>query len=210
MSNLVQADAVQGRRGTLLLIGLVAAAALATVVVNSATPPFDTVGFTVDLSDITSKLTPLLLGAAFIERAVEVIITPWRDEGAAHLEARLAAAPDDAGVTRAYTTYKARSRRLAYGLAMLLGLCASVAGLRGLGSFVDGALPSGRQADWLRAVDLLLTAAVLAGGADGVHRLASLITDGLDVTRAKVNASAPESRKALAAAPVPPAAPADR
>jgi hypothetical protein len=37
---------------------------------------------TIDPTQVLSKLTPLLLAATFIERAVEVIVSPWRDAGA--------------------------------------------------------------------------------------------------------------------------------
>jgi hypothetical protein len=40
-----------------------------------------------------------------------------------------------------------------------------------------------------------LTAAIIGGGSDGIHKMVSVITDFLDVTRKKVQAAAPPEQQ---------------
>ena len=39
----------------------------------------------IDPGNVLSAMSPLLLTSAFIERAVEIVISPWRDAGATNL-----------------------------------------------------------------------------------------------------------------------------
>jgi len=43
----------------------------------------------------------------------------------------------------------------------------------------------GPQAQFLRVVDIVITGAVLGGGAEGLHRIISVFTDFLYATRAR-------------------------
>lgn len=76
---------------------------------------------------------------------------------------------------------RASKVRSASVLSVVLGALASVSGVRVLGQFVpmqDGELigalaESALQLDMFRVTDTLLTALVLAGGADGIHKMVS-------------------------------------
>ena len=76
---------------------------------------------------------------------------------------------------------RASKVRSASVLSVVLGALASVSGVRVLGQFVptqDGELigalaESALQLDLFRVTDTLLTALVLAGGADGIHKMVS-------------------------------------
>lgn len=52
---------------------------------------WDGLSLTVKLTDLTGLLAPLAFAATVIERAVEILISPWRDAGASKLENELAA-----------------------------------------------------------------------------------------------------------------------
>lgn len=61
-------------------------------------------------------------------------------------------------------------------LAMVLGVLAAIVGARALGPFVDPSQLAegvvwGGQSAWFAGVDVLITGALLAGGADGIHQI---------------------------------------
>jgi hypothetical protein len=138
----------------------------------------------VNATNIVGYLTPLLLTAALIERAVEVVITPWRDPEADDKTSKVAAAKDQAGKSDAtdddqktladntsdLNQYKGKTRQYAYAIAVALSVFAVTAGIRTLWPLLDTSkpVPAG-QLDFFRWFDMVLTTLLLAGGADGLH-----------------------------------------
>ncbi|MGC2639810.1 MAG: hypothetical protein WA294_21685 [Acidobacteriaceae bacterium] len=100
----------------------------------------------VDPTTVSTILAPLLLTALFIERAVEVIVSAWRDEGADQRanavktakRSAAAIATQDAAVGE-LTRYKGKTKRYALALALVLGASAAIVGVRALWPFVDDA-----------------------------------------------------------------------
>lgn len=190
-------------------IGLLMVTLAAVAIVVLANPrlivfqPFTVAEFLADFA-------PLLLVALFIERALEVFLTAWRAEEAdrldtalAHAKARAAAAAAAAEAREAVEqreqdlkAYKAATRRLALSAGIALGVVVAAIGVRGLEIFVDPAELGelGRtaplQAAIFRTADAVLTGALLGGGADGIHKLVSVFTDFLDLTRKRQAAAA--------------------
>jgi hypothetical protein len=176
----------------------------------------------VDVATVSTILMPLLLTALFIERAVEVIISAWRDEGASQLanavrsakRSAAAVATQDAAIDE-FTEYKGKTRRYAWAVALVLGAAAAMVGVRALWPFVDDAngkfaaavivadKNTGRftenpavgnpinddgNQDLRRAfivVDVLLSALLLAGGANGIHSIMNAFTSFFDATAQK-------------------------
>ena len=78
--------------------------------------------------------------------------------------------------------YRGQTQRYAFAVGLVLSFCASAVGVRALWPFVsdptvfktttDGL----RQADFFRNYDVIITTALLAGGADGLHAIISSIT----------------------------------
>ncbi len=152
---------------------------------------------------IANIMAPLVLTSAFIERAVEVVITPWRDPGADKLTAELKAASSNPAATQAQTeavaeklrVYVADTTRFAFIIALLLGLLAAMVGIRALWPFLDA-----HSADVFRGVscahrntfigfDVVLSAALMAGGASGIHSVVSSVTSFFDANTEKARAS---------------------
>jgi hypothetical protein len=139
------------------------------------------IGFPPQMANVAQTLAPLFAVAAFIERAVEIVISTWRDAGA-----DLRGGPN-------LVEYKRQTKSYAYMLSFGLSLFASAVGVRGLSSLVDpsklGAL-SPRQHLWFTGFDVVLTALLLSGGSDGIHQVVTMITGFLDSTKAKNNTTA--------------------
>jgi hypothetical protein len=147
------------------------------------------------VEDVVRLLTPLVLTALFIERALEVFLTPWRGEQADHIADQVERARKSMergqtesreDLSRAQTeliAYKAETRQVAFVSALALGIVISALGIRGLEPFFEpnsfATLPSGQHI-LLRGVDVLLTGALLGGGADGLHKLVSVFTNYMD------------------------------
>jgi len=62
------------------------ALALAGVAVAGMVLKWDSLSLTIKVSELASLLAPLAFAAAVVERAVEILVSPWRDAGASKLE----------------------------------------------------------------------------------------------------------------------------
>jgi hypothetical protein len=135
-------------------------------------------------SNLLGYLTPLILTAALIERAVEVVISPWRDPdadtktSAVKAAAVKAKAPNaDANAqqtlktnTDALNEYRGKTRQYAFAIAVALSVLAVTAGIRTLWPLLDQTqAPPADQLNYFRWYDMVLTALLLAGGANGLH-----------------------------------------
>lgn len=146
----------------------------------------------ISATNIVGFLTPLIVTSAIIERAVEVVISPWRDRDGDQKVTRvqtastlLAASPDpDQAVNLQAATddlaeYTGQTRRYAFALAFAFSIMATTAGVRVLSPMLDPAslkaIPLDQQ-NYLRWYDTLLSTLLLAGGAAGIHAPVSAIT----------------------------------
>jgi len=191
---------------------------------------WDGLRFSVPTRDLSSTLTPLVLATAFIERAVEVLISPWRDTTADKLktaaetarrtaavaeraivaEARHDIAPLQAVDTReaAETAravrltaddlheYKGKTRIYAFLISFCFGLAVAMVGMRTLEPILapgqsDRLLHLGLQGQFFYVVDVILTAALLAGGAAGLHSVINLVVTFCDATKRRLDENAP-------------------
>ncbi len=192
---------MQSKRTALILI-IVLVAAIGLVAIKQVIPT----GLT--LKDFDPQATAgilawLFIVALFVERAVEVLVMVLRDGEADQLKTDVdaeqakidelkkttAQAPDtSAGLTqaqKALTAYRAVTKQIALSLGLLLGVLVSLAGVRALSAVV--AAPSNH---WLYiAMDVFITGAVLAGGSEGIHQMANVITNFLQATANKVQPS---------------------
>lgn len=183
------------------LLFLVIIAALG-VIVSSGHAPAAIAFKALDIPAVTGLLSWLFVVALFIERSVEVIVMVLRDEPADVLQAavdseqaRLAAlqkadpaATVDSAVliqaNRALAAYRAGTKELALCVGFVLGVLVSLAGVRALAAVLG---PQGGDG-LFNAADILVTGAVLAGGSDGVHKMANVFSNFMDALAAKVQA----------------------
>jgi hypothetical protein len=161
----------------------------------------------VKVTDVASLLAPLAFCAAVIERAIEIIISPWRDTGATQLQNTITAiqartadpataaqnALDLKNATDALNAYRGETQKLAFLVSVLLSFMVAMAGIRAIGPFLDSTkfdalrVNGAAQRLFFLTVDVVLSAALLAGGADGIHAIVTSITDFLNNKSGKTN-----------------------
>lgn len=132
-----------------------------------------TLAFPHSIDTIGQTLAPLIAIAAFIERAVEVFIAPWRDPGALALQGP------------ALDRYKIQTQTYAFSVSLGLSLFASMVGVRGVSALVDPSALPPHQRMWFTVFDEIITSLLLAGGSDGIHQLVTTITTFLDKSKEK-------------------------
>jgi hypothetical protein len=153
--------------------------------------------------EIVGNLTALFLISVFLERALEVFVTWWRDADRLKLEQELAHAVADAKTAADAATaerlilqkqhdldaFKAQTARRSFMCGLVAGAVIALAGARALGPLLV-ALPAAGSPQLLvvTIVDVVITAGLIGGGSDGIHKLVSVITDYLDAARANVAA----------------------
>ena len=182
-------------------IGAIVAALIALGGLKTQAVAFSNIG----PGDVINRLTPLILTAGFIERAIEVLISPLRDPEAYRHTTAMKTAQEAlthdpvltpsklqhvADTTNVLTTYKGLTKRYAFVPGLGMGLIASLAGVSALSPFLAkdalNNLPTAQHA-LFTGFDVVLTAALLAGGADGLHGLVSAFTRFLGANAQRVS-----------------------
>lgn len=136
-------------------------------------------------TEFVQMMTPLIMVSLFVERGLEIFIKGSYGEGEERLEKMIARGERDA---EALVVYKARTRRVAFAGAVLLCLTISAMGVRALEQLVDPpvlARFTDSQFRVFRTVDVALTGLLLAGGADGLHKIVSLFLNQVDKLKAQ-------------------------
>jgi hypothetical protein len=153
--------------------------------------------------------------ALFVERAVEVVVTVCRDQGADAIaikqkHAAADAKKADAAVTAAgpaaadalrqasaaahkdaedaddeMTVYSAITKEFALKVSFCFSLLVSLAGVRALHGLVPDNAVTGRL---FTVADIVVTGALLAGGSEGIHRLANVYTSFTDSASRRLDA----------------------
>ncbi len=201
----VQAKLTSGIKRHALFLFCVAVALLVLILEHHAQWPG--AGLVMDPKTVLTFLSPLLLTAGFIERAIEIIVSPWRDAGATVLANRVDAlkslpAPSDPVALLAsqsalvvaqseFQSYKGQTQRFAFSVSITMSLGAAMVGVRALGPFLPSTPPVGPvQLLWFKVFDVVLSACLLAGGADGIHSVVNMFTTFFDTTTQKTQTAA--------------------
>ena len=155
-------------------------------------------------SEIGQGLLGLFVAALLMERVQEVFVTAWRQGGRIIRDAELnkaaaaaVAKPQGQAEQDALKyaqfeleVYKSTTKSVAFGIGLIIGFLFALAGLRSLSEFMVYENLEGLQAVVFEFADILVTAGVIAGGSDAIHKLISVFTDGFDMTRKLLKNSA--------------------
>ena len=160
---------------------------------------------TVSPDKLVGLLSPIAFAAAAVERGVEIMISPWRDGEAAKLGKNLAAAKTrnvpptaegDAAIKTAsdkLDDYRGATQQYAFAVSLVLSVLVSTAGVRALGPFLDAknftapAATFVSQHTFFVCVDVVVSAMLLSGGADGVHSFVNMVTSFFNASADKVS-----------------------
>lgn len=152
-----------------------------------------------------SHFSVLVFFSLLIERTVEILMSIWRSEEANKREDAVKRLVDsntpatDENLISAKTRlieYKAETLKWTMPVGFALGLLVSALGIRALSQFVDltatgtDAL-TGTQRLWFNRIDILFTGALLAGGADPIHKLLDLYRKFVESSAAKAAGTKP-------------------
>jgi archaellum biogenesis protein FlaJ (TadC family) len=158
--------------------------------------------------------------ALFVERAVEVVVLVFRDQQADALDAAEArataivaalagnatasqadkdkAARDAATAQEQTVNYRAETKEMAMLVSFVFGTFISLAGVRAL----HGLLPDSTPTRTLFTVaDIVVTGALLAGGSEGIHRMANAFTSFMDSLSTHADASQKKAEDSMKTKP---------
>ena len=156
-------------------------------------------------ADFASRFSVLVFFSLLIERTVEILMSVWRSEEANKREAtvqRLVASntpatdPHFIAAQESLINYKAETIQWTMPIGFALGLLVSAFGVRALSQFIDltatgtGVPPEG-QRWWFNMSDIVFTGALLAGGADPIHKLLDLYRKFVESSAAKAAGTKP-------------------
>jgi len=193
---------------TTILLVIVGICAVYPVWSNQAPPP---VGF----KPLTPQAFAGLIGwlfvvSLFVERAVEVVVMIFRDQEADQLDAAEehavhvlktaikkgaglagdnptapaveAARQDLATARQNKLVYRAETKEIALLVSFGFSVFVSLAGVRALHGLLLDATPTGNL---FTGADIVVTGAMLAGGSEGIHRMANAFTSFMDGVSAR-------------------------
>ena len=143
-------------------------------------------------SDFVSRLSVLLFFSLLIERTVEIVMSIWRSEKSNTLESELRVALK--ARSSFINFYPARANLIQYlaetlqwGMPVSFAMCLllSALGVRALSQFFDQEILLEPQRWWLNFSDIVFTGALLAGGADPIHKILDLYRKFVESSAAK-------------------------
>lgn len=150
--------------------------------------------------DLLQRVIPLFVIALFVERAIEVFVSPWRSREEMLIRAarrtplgKLAEEED-----RKLTTYKADTMRIAFAAGVGMGMTVSAVGVRALALFIQPdqiAALAGSQRPLFTTVDVVITGLLIGGGADGIHKVVKVFTSFFDSVAAANEAREDRDRR---------------
>jgi archaellum biogenesis protein FlaJ (TadC family) len=174
---------------------------------------------------LTPQLFAGLIGwlfavSLFVERAVEVVVLVFRDQQAdalveaeARANAMVAALAGSAGASQTdkdkaakdaatargqSVTYRTETKEMALLVGFAFGIFVSLAGVRALHGLLADSAPTGTL---FTVADILVTGAMLAGGSEGIHRMANAFTSFMDSLSSRADASQKRAEDSMKANP---------
>lgn len=150
-------------------------------------------------SEFASRFGVVVFFSLLIERTVEILMTIWRSEEANKREAAVqrlvadgvpATDPKYIAAHDQLVVYKAETLQWTMPVGFALGLLVSAFGVRALSQFLTlsaegGTRPGASQLWWFNVTDIVFTGALLAGGADPVHKVLDLYRKFMESSAAK-------------------------
>lgn len=148
---------------------------LLVTIYNAVHPQLAPVKANLRLDTILGALGGLFVLVLLIERATEIVISIWRQTDTDILKQAIellakdpARSADLATQSTALAAYQAETKHIALLVGFSLSVLACAGGIGILDTIIDTS--KGADSHFLRGIDILLTAGLLAGGSDSVHQ----------------------------------------
>lgn len=176
-------------------LGAATAVVIAIIALSLPSYPLLTQFRTEALQAIPNVLAPLVILALFIERGVEVVLAGWRAAGATTRDTEMRMAIREGTTDEQWRAkasldaYTAHSQRLAFLIAFIIALLISMMGVRAIEMLVGDNLVASAppfQRNLFVRVDILVTALLLTGGAEGIHKIVNAFTTFMESTKQKL------------------------
>jgi len=154
----------------------------------------------IGIEQVASRLSVIFFFSLLIERTVEIVMSIWRSEEANKRESqvqRLIAdkvSTTDTNFIAAQSDlieFKAETLQYTMPFGFVLGILIAASGIRTLNQFIDPATFSAAssfsetQHWWFNMMDIFFTGALLAGGADPIHKILDLYRKFMESSSAK-------------------------
>jgi hypothetical protein len=150
---------------------------------------------TLNLQNIDAQNIGALLNGAFfitlvVERSLEVFITIWREPKKLDKEnaVDIAGYQDKRDAQAKLQEYENDTKKIALYTGFVLGILASLSGIRLLEQLIDVQSVEATQLQTFRCLDIVLTGLTISGGSSVFHILISVFTDFLAKTRERIDA----------------------
>jgi hypothetical protein len=150
---------------------------------------------TLNLQNIDAQNIGALLNGAFfitlvVERSLEVFITIWREPKKLDKEnaVDIAGYQDKRDAQAKLQEYENDTKKIALYAGFVLGILASLSGIRLLEQLIDVQSVEATQLQTFRCLDIVLTGLTISGGSSVFHILISVFTDFLAKTRERIDA----------------------
>lgn len=160
-------------KGVVILLALTFVLSLATETSLKGNVLFD---LDLNTEDYMGVLMHLAIIALIIERFVEIFTSVMRKPGRVELERALREAGeiiDKNKAIEAIDVYKAQTGVFAITISFVTGLIVASVGIHALAPLFDTTDLSPDQHNYFDAIDIILTAGLIAGGSKGINSLTS-------------------------------------
>lgn len=151
--------------------------------------------------DYLGLLMHLGVLALITERFVEIFTAVLRKPGRVKLEGKIRIAHDDNAKSienEKLEEYSAQTGAFAMSISFITGLIISAVGVRILGQLFEVAsLGSGVQVNYFNAIDIIITAGLIAGGSKGVNALTSSMGGVFDAMKYQSRVTQENAKKEL-------------
>ena len=194
MSNQQQQD-VRGMWGLHLIILLVLVVIVAISVSRFSLTGALKLNAEFKFDDYSTLFVNLFFITIIVERFIEVFNSIWRRKGRLEHTRAVENAQNDrekVDAQRALDAYRARTQTLAMYSGFAIGIIVGIAGVRILKLLFDTTSLTGDQETLFHAMDILLTAGLVAGGSKGINAVTSLFGKYLEASRQQAAARGKE------------------
>lgn len=139
-----------------------------------------------ELNNYSKLFVNLFIITIIVERFIEVFNSIWRRKGRLELTREVENAKNEKNridARKALDTYRSRTQTLAMYSGFTIGIIIGFSGVRMIEMIFDATSLSGTQETLFRAMDIALTAGLIAGGSKGINAITRVLGNFLEASK---------------------------